>query len=150
MGYFSHLITFKIIWFLTNPMFQYDFKKSKCIYLDLTLRLLTRSIKVSCLSCFLLTLSHLLWSVLRLAPGYPPEPFTTLCTRINYEPLINLVPRYCASAHLSNLYSGINFRPPINLVPRSHQHAINFVPWRQKARHTCLATGITSRLKYRD
>ena len=83
-------------------------------------------------------------------PGYAPVPFTTFYTRINYQPLINLVPRHCASAHLSNLYTRINFQPLRNLVPRSLTNAITFVPGRQKARHTCLATGITSRLKYRD
>ena len=121
-------------------------------------RTITQTIKVSCLSCFLLILSHLPGSVLKLAPGYPPVPSTTFSTRLNYQPLVNLVPltllrrsgsrtRHCASAPLSNLYTGIKFRPLINLVPRSHQNSLNIAPGRQKAPHTQLGTGITSPTK---
>jgi len=64
---------------------------------------------------------------LKLAPGYAPVPFTTLCNQINYQPLINLVPRCCTSAHLSNLFTRISFRPLRNLVSRSLTNTINFV-----------------------
>jgi len=84
------------------------------------------------------------------------NPDTLLCPQFNSYTVINyclrdsLYPmtlpsvgqglrRDTAPVPSTKFVTGDNFVAPIKLVPRSRQHAIKFVPWRQKARHTLLA-----------
>ena len=88
-------------------------------------------------------LSHLPGPVYNPAPGHAQLPVIKFLHRDNFPPSIKHVPRCCASAHLPTSSTGTISRPLIKLVPRPRQHPIKFVPWRQKARHTWLATGTT-------
>ena len=89
--------------------------------------MLTRTIKVSCLSCFLPKTLRAVWQKTQIIYGPERSLF--------------LLPVPC---------TGIVFRQPINLVPRSRQYAIKFVPWRQKHVPYPPCTVTTFWLKYQD